>query len=126
MNVQQRLYDRKPPPAVESVVAPARTAKPRKGFVKRCPVIIMAIVALLVVAIGIGALYSRSTNTAQPLIFTATRGDVEDLVTALGSLQPFSSVDIGAQVSGQLKYLRVKIGDNVEQGQLLAEIDAQI
>jgi macrolide-specific efflux system membrane fusion protein len=81
-------------------------------------------------AISLGAGYVAYTggggNDARPLVMTATRGDVEDVVTALGSLQPLASVDVGAQVSGQLKSILVKIGDVVEQGQLLAEIDAAI
>jgi len=51
------------------------------------------------------------------------RGDLEDLVTATGVLQPRDYVDVGAQVSGQLKVLHIHIGQNVKQGDLLAEID---
>ncbi len=54
------------------------------------------------------------------------RGDIEDSVTALGNLQPRDYVDVGAQVSGQLKKLYVEIGDRVKQGQLLAEIDPRV
>lgn len=50
-------------------------------------------------------------------------GDVEETVSAVGSLQPLEYVDVGAQVSGQLQKIHVQIGAVVEQGQLLAEID---
>ncbi len=53
----------------------------------------------------------------------ATLGDIEDVVSALGALQPVEYVDVGTQVSGQLQKIHVEIGDRVEQGQLLAEID---
>ena len=56
---------------------------------------------------------------------TATRGTVEQTVTALGSLQPKDYVDVGAQVSGQLKKVYVDVGDEVKEGDLLAEIDAK-
>ena len=52
--------------------------------------------------------------------------DIEDLVTALGTLEPYDYVDVGAQVSGQLEQLHVDLGDKVEKGQLLAEIDASV
>ncbi|MDR2787359.1 MAG: efflux RND transporter periplasmic adaptor subunit [Candidatus Accumulibacter sp.] len=55
----------------------------------------------------------------------ARRGDVEDLVTATGALQPRDYVDVGAQVSGQLKKIHVEIGQTVREGELLAEIDAE-
>ncbi|MCL5051273.1 efflux RND transporter periplasmic adaptor subunit [Aliidiomarina maris] len=60
----------------------------------------------------------QQVNTAR-----AEVRDVEVLVTATGRLQPRDFVDVGAQVSGQLERLLVEVGDQVEQGQLLAEID---
>lgn len=57
---------------------------------------------------------------------TATRGTIEQTVTALGSLQPKDYVDVGAQVSGQLKTVHVEVGDEVKEGDLLAEIDAKV
>ena len=55
-----------------------------------------------------------------------TTGDVEDTVTALGTLQPLQFVDVGTQVSGQLRRIHVTYGEEVEQGQLLAELDPTI
>ena len=55
-----------------------------------------------------------------------TRGDIEASVAAIGTLQPLKSVEIGAQVSGQIMRLHVEVGDTVEKGQLLAEIDARV
>lgn len=52
-----------------------------------------------------------------------TLGNIEDSITALGTLQPRDYVDVGTQVSGQLLKLHVELGDQVEPGQLLAEID---
>lgn len=53
-------------------------------------------------------------------------GSVEETITALGSLEPKEYVDVGAQVSGQLKKLYVERGERVVQGDLLAEIDATV
>ncbi len=54
------------------------------------------------------------------------RGDIEDLVTATGTVQPLEYVDVGAQVSGQLKKLHIEIGSVVKEGDLLAEIDPTV
>jgi macrolide-specific efflux system membrane fusion protein len=56
----------------------------------------------------------------------AQRGDLEDTVTATGTLQPKDFVDVGTQVSGQLKKLLVEVGAVVKAGQLLAEIDPSV
>ena len=59
---------------------------------------------------------------------TATIGyrQLGDLVTAAGKLKPSKIVEVGAQVSGQLRRLHVKVGDRVSAGDLLAEMDATI
>ncbi|WP_409321157.1 efflux RND transporter periplasmic adaptor subunit [Pseudomonas monteilii] len=54
---------------------------------------------------------------------SVSRGNIESSVTALGTLQPRQYVDVGAQASGQIRTLHVEVGDTVEQGQLLVEID---
>lgn len=59
-------------------------------------------------------------------IATVQKGDLEDLVTATGTVQPRDYVDVGAQVSGQLKKLYVEVGSRVESGDLLAEIDPTV
>ena len=51
------------------------------------------------------------------------RADVEDTISALGSIQPREFVDVGTQVSGQLRRLLVNVGDQVKAGALVAEID---
>ncbi|WP_052063352.1 efflux RND transporter periplasmic adaptor subunit [Nitrincola sp. A-D6] len=57
---------------------------------------------------------------------TVSSGTIENIVTATGRLQPREYVDVGAQVSGQLVEIHVNVGDQVEEGQLLAEIDSTV
>ena len=42
---------------------------------------------------------------------------------ASGTIDAIERVSVGAQVSGQLKSLKVALGDRVQKGQLVAEID---
>jgi len=63
-------------------------------------------------------------QTLQPI--TITKGNIEEVVTAQGKLEPKEYVDVGTQVSGQLKKIYVQIGDTVTKGQLLAEIDPRV
>jgi len=70
-------------------------------------------------------LYAVQAPAKAPQYITATveRGDIENAVLATGMLEGIKQVDVGAQVSGQLKSLKVKLGDKVSEGQWLAEID---
>lgn len=47
-------------------------------------------------------------------------------MTSLGTIKPRDYVDVGAQISGQISKLYVQIGDQVQQGDLLAELDARV
>ena len=51
------------------------------------------------------------------------RGDIVATVTATGALQPVNSVDIGAEVSGQIAEVFVDFNDRVTEGQLLAVLN---
>jgi len=55
-----------------------------------------------------------------------TRGTIEEVVTAQGKLEAKQYVDVGTQVSGQVKTIHVEIGDAVTKGELLAEIDPRV
>lgn len=61
-----------------------------------------------------------------PAYITApvARADIEDTVLANGTLKAFKQVSVGAQVSGQVKSLKVALGDTVHKGDLVAEIDS--
>jgi macrolide-specific efflux system membrane fusion protein len=79
---------------------------------------------LLAGAIGAGWYFTRGDQKAESFVTAVVeRGDIEDTVSALGNIQPLQYVDVGTQVTGQLKTLHVNVGDNVKQGTLVAEID---
>jgi macrolide-specific efflux system membrane fusion protein len=104
-------------------VIPAPVTPPRKKRRSRRPWI-FALLVLAVVGTGYYAWSRQGAPPATTMITQAvTRGDIEESVTAVGTLDAVKSVDAGAQVSGQLKSLHVVIGDKVEQNQLIAEID---
>lgn len=53
----------------------------------------------------------------------ATMGNVEEAVLASGALEPIRQVSVGAQATGRVVSLKVKLGDTVAAGDLIAEID---
>ena len=93
----------------------------------RKPVTVALIVAVLLG--GVPALRLTGItpgSAAAPAYLTApvARGSVEVSVLAEGRLKPSNLVAVGAQVSGRITALAVKVGDRVGQGDLIAEIDS--
>src|SRR5450759_1928141 len=70
--------------------------------------------------------FAQDSSASSVLTAVVTRGNLEDTVTATGTLQPKEFVDVGTQVSGQLKKLLVDIGAIVKAKDLLAEIDPSV
>lgn len=100
---------------------------PRRRSGKR-----MALAGGIVAALAAAGWYGWQHYHAQEdalsryLIASVQQGDIEDLVTATGSLQPSDYVDVGAQVSGQLEKIYAEVGSVVKKGDLLAEIDSTV
>ncbi|RYD86954.1 MAG: efflux RND transporter periplasmic adaptor subunit, partial [Sphingobacteriales bacterium] len=57
--------------------------------------------AAVLVVTALGAMFWPRSNGPDYVTETLATGDIENLVTATGSLQPREYVDVGAQVSGQ-------------------------
>lgn len=79
----------------------------------------------ILIAVGYG-IYAKFIKKEEKIEFITTnvkRGDIVKSVEATGKIYPKDSVDLGAQVSGQIKKLYVEIGDIVKKGDMIAEID---
>jgi len=112
---------------VKDGVSVARAARSRMSRLGRPALIIAACVVLAGGGYYAWRTWFAAGDSANSLLTAAvTRGDIEDTVTATGTLQPKDYVDVGTQVSGQLKKLLVDIGAVVTKGQLLAEIDPTV
>ncbi len=86
---------------------------------------LFAILGVLALA-GWGGYAKFIKKAPAPEVITAEveRTNLEDTVLASGTIKSERDVNVGAQVSGQIKRLHVALGDQVRQGQLLAEIDS--
>jgi macrolide-specific efflux system membrane fusion protein len=113
----------------ESTAAPAVATAPRTRRKRRAR-LALAVFALALLAAGGYLAWSQwiapAESAAQLATAVVQRGDLEDVVTATGTLQPRDYVDVGTQVSGQLRTLHVDVGANVKKGDLLAEIDPTV
>lgn len=88
-------------------------------------VIKWGVIVLIVALVGLLAYSKLKPKTDEPNYITATaeRGDIENNVMASGKVKALNTVDVGAQVSGEVKKLYVKVGDEVKKGDLIAQID---
>lgn len=83
------------------------------------------VIALVVIALAALVYHFLKPKETTPNYLTATAeiGDIENNVMASGKVKALNTVDVGAQVSGEVKRLYVDVGDEVQQGDLIAQID---
>ena len=83
------------------------------------------IIALVIIALGALAYKTFKPKETTPNYLTATAeiGDIENNVMASGKVKALNTVDVGAQVSGEVTRLFVDVGDEVKKGDLIAQID---
>ncbi len=94
-----------------------------KAKAGRAKTYVWIVIGLLIAALLIKWLFFPSAPAPAYATAAVKRADMENSVLASGTLEAVRQVSVGAQVSGQLKSLKVKLGDEVKQGQLIAEID---
>jgi len=83
---------------------------------------------LAALAVTTAALLWRARLNSQIFFETVSieRGPIEAAVTATGNLNPVVNVQVGSQVSGNIKALYADFNTKVKQGQLVALIDPEI
>lgn len=84
-----------------------------------------AIFLMIALAI-IGIIIYQNYFTQTPISYltdSVKKQDLEVTILADGKLEASQQVEVGAQVSGQIRKLHVNLGDTVKKGQLIAEID---
>ncbi|HDS1146435.1 MULTISPECIES: efflux RND transporter periplasmic adaptor subunit [Stenotrophomonas] len=86
--------------------------------------VLMIAAALLCTALALFA-WLRPAPPPQLQVAPVTRGNIEQVVEATGTLKPSRLVSVGAQVSGRIETLHVKLGDKVRAGDPIADIDSR-
>jgi len=68
--------------------------------------------------------YFKEEEKIEYITQKAQKGTFSKRVDATGEIFATELIDVGAQVSGQIKKLYVKLGDRVKKGDMIAEIDS--
>jgi HlyD family secretion protein len=91
---------------------------------------LIVIILLLVIVVGAGvysvSVMSRPASEIDPSrLTTVQRGDLARSVVAIGKIEPISKVEIKSKANGIIKEIKVQIGDIVQEGQILVELDKE-
>lgn len=88
------------------------------------PIILFFIaVAAIVAGITVYRQFYMVTPEQQYRLQTVEKGDIAQTVSANGTINPVTLVNVGTQVSGTVKKLYVDYNSKVEKGQVLLELD---
>lgn len=94
----------------------------KRGLIKT-GVLLIAISALIVIA-WLTLFQQQSTASMPRFKFTQVeRSNFEIMISSTGTLAAVETVEIGTQVSGTIKQVKVDYNDQVKEGQILAVLD---
>jgi HlyD family secretion protein len=99
-------------------------ADARRGHRRR--LVIGALVCLLLAGVGAWLYHGREKSAGPRIEYVAagiTQGDLTVTVTATGTLEPLTQVDVGTELSGTVEEVLVDFNEPVTQGQVLARLD---
>ena len=78
-----------------------------------------------VIVLILASLFFWITTREDDMTEKVRTGNISQVVEATGEVAAVNLVSVGAQVSGQIKKLYVVLGQEVKQGEMIAEIDSQ-
>lgn len=87
---------------------------------------IILIAAIVVVVAGAGFWLFGGSKAKHKVTYetaTVTKGEISESVTATGSIEPVTEVEVGTQVSGIIDKIYADYNSVVTKGQLIAEMD---
>ena len=115
------------PPTLETTDLAAVLSHARRARRRASLLWLLAIIALL--AGGMQLWRMRVAQSADPAIeyvgADVTQGALTVKVTATGTLQPMTQIDVGSELSGMVEEVLVDFNDTVKRGQVLARLDTQ-
>ena len=87
---------------------------------------IILIAVAVVVVVGAGIWFFAGSPAKHKVTYattTVSKGDISNSVTATGTIEPVTEVEVGTQVSGIIDKIYVDYNSVVTKGQLIAEMD---
>lgn len=97
--------------------------KPKKTR-KYSKIIFALFLSIVVLVIVLYFFIFAKNSKIEPNTFEVKTGDITELVKATGEVYASEIVSVGAQVSGQVQKLYIRLGQPVKKDELIAEIDS--
>ncbi len=88
--------------------------------------ILTAVGVILVGGVGGYVLWGRGASSEEYITAKIERGNIRNTVSATGTLQAVTTVQVGSQVSGTISELYADFNSIVKKGQLVAQLDPRI
>ena len=82
-----------------------------------------AVLAILAIGGGLYEWWGARGSAPEYRLTKVERGSIVSTVSATGTVNPVVSVQVGSQVSGQIKEIYVDFNSPVKKGQVIARID---
>jgi HlyD family secretion protein len=102
------------------------TPAPRRRRKPPSPRLLIGGALVLLVVVALAAWLMRPKESKDPYRFgEVDRGSITRSVSASGSLQALITVEVGSQLSGQIRDVLVDFNDRVVAGQVMAVLDPQ-
>lgn len=86
-------------------------------------------IILFVIAVGLVVYFIGGNDSAQKTEFATasiTRGNLRQVVTATGEIQPLNTINVGSQVSGTIEEIFVDYNSQVKKGDVLLKIEPSV
>lgn len=97
-----------------------------KSFLSKKRRLAFVVVAAALLASGGYWYWGSNANAAEYMTSRVERGNLQNTVTATGTLQAVTTVQVGSQASGTLSALYADFNSTVRKGQLLAQLDPSV
>lgn len=85
--------------------------------------IIGGIIIVVLAVVGYSLINSKDAVVIEAKTVIAKNANVTTMITATGTIEPITQVEVGTQVSGVVEKIYVDYNSEVKEGQLIAELD---
>ncbi|MGH9873862.1 MAG: efflux RND transporter periplasmic adaptor subunit [Pyrinomonadaceae bacterium] len=122
----QTIREHLPVSGVDTKKAASWLSQSWKRILSRKKQLMLGGGALAVLALAGFYFWGGQSSAPQYMTAKVERGNLRNTVTATGTLQAVTTVQVGSQASGTISALNVDFNSTVKQGQVIAQLDPSV